>query len=294
VVYYDKIKDFYDHIDVNCDRDLEKESSEYVKSNIVAREGLKMLRPSVEAGFHSILKKYVIHTHPVYANILCCAKNGKELVEKIFGDKSYGIAWIPYINPGFCLTLKIKEAIKKSLNSHGKYPEVIFMENHGLIVNTDDSAGCVALHQEVNDLIRDCLGIKDAFPKIELLVVDDNTVISKTPYIVNYFKGSNVTDSFCDEIVLYPDQLVYLNGSISVNGTDKKVNIDTKTGTVTYKTNLAEAQTIEETLLAYLYVVGGIRKKGLEIKTMSEKQIDFIKNWESEAYRKSLVKEVLK
>ncbi len=47
---------------------------------------------------------------------------------------------------------------------------------------------------------------------------------------------------------------------------------------------------MEETLLAYIYVMKGIEKSGLPTKTMAEKDIEFIRNWESEAYRKSLVK----
>jgi hypothetical protein len=43
-------------------------------------------------------------------------------------------------------------------------------------------------------------------------------------------------------------------------------------------------------LLAYLYVLTQIERLGLAVKTMSEKEINFIKNWESEAYRKSLLK----
>jgi ribulose-5-phosphate 4-epimerase/fuculose-1-phosphate aldolase len=292
VVNFQNIKDFYENVDLSQDRDYEKESTEFVKKNIVEMEGLKVLRPSVEAGFHSILKKFVIHTHPVYANIICCTKTGKETVGKIFKNKDYATAWIPYINPGFCLTLKINEEIKKCKELTGKFPEVIFMENHGLIVTSDDSKKCVELHKEVNDTIKAYLGINEAFPAIELFKIDDNTFVSKTEYLVDYFKNNKITAGFFDEVVLYPDQLVYLNGSVAVNSMDKKLNINTSNGEVIYKTNYSEAQTIEETLLAYLYVVNGITKSRLPLKTMSEKEINFIRNWESEAYRKSLVKEL--
>lgn len=293
LVNYHKIKDFYDRIDPNRIDDFEKESGELLKGSVVTKDNGQSLRPSVEAGFHSLLKKYVIHTHPVYANILCCAQNGRQLVEKIFDAKSYPWVWIPYVNPGFCLTVQIKAAIEEALEIKGKFPKVIFMENHGLIVNADDCTECIILHQTVNELIRDYLGIKEPYPEIELVTVDDNTIISKTPYIIDYFKGSRLNDDFLDEVVLYPDQLVYLNGGISVNRMDRKVNIHLQSGTVTYKTSLAEAQTIEETLLAYLYVINGIRSHGLQIKTMSPQEINFIVNWESEAYRKTLVAEPL-
>lgn len=292
VVNYRKIKDFHENVDLSLDRDYEKESTEFVKNQIVETAGLKKLRPSVEAGFHSILKKFVIHTHAVYANILCCSQTGRETVAKVFRDKEYATAWIPYINPGFCLTLKINEAVKESLKSTGKFPEVIFMENHGLIVTADDSGRCVALHREVNETIKDFLGIRAPFPAIELFTVDDNTVISKTEYLAEYFKRHPIAADFFDRIVLYPDQLVYLNGSVAVDRVDKKLNINSQTGEIIYKTHSAEAQTIEETLLAYIYVVDGIAQSGMRLKTMAEKETDFIKNWESEAYRKSLVKEL--
>ena len=73
---------------------------------------------------------------------------------------------------------------------------------------------------------------------------------------------------------------------------DKKLNINTETGQITYKAGFSEARTIEETLLAYIYVIRNINRCGLPLKIMSEKEIDFIRNWESEAYRKSLVKEL--
>lgn len=292
VVNYKNIRDYYEHVDLNLDRDYEKESGEFVKGNIVDAEGLKKLRPSVEAGFHSILKKYVIHTHPVYANILCCAQGGRELVGKIFKDKEYATAWIPYINPGFCLTLKINEAIKASIGSCGRFPQVIFMENHGLIVTGDDPGQCVSLHRAVNDGIRRYLGIKDAFPPVDIFRVDDHTFISKTEYIGEFFRNNRVGPDYFDTAVLYPDQLVYLNGNVAVDSMDKKLNINTKTGEIIYKTNFSEARTMEETLLAYLYVISGVRNSGLTLKTMTEKDVDFIRNWESEAYRKSLVKEL--
>lgn len=294
IIDYKKVKDYYEHVDLSVDADFEKESADMAKQSVLSVSWLKPLRPSVEAGFHSVLKKYVIHTHSVYANILTCIENGQELVGKIFSGKAYETVWIPYINPGFCLTLKIQEAIQECTRRTGKAPEVFFMENHGLIVTTDDCDKTVKLHSEVNETIRKYLGITEAFPSFELFNVDEKTVISKTGYIRDFIKSGKLKPGFFDEVVLYPDQFVYLNGGIAFNSLESKLNIITETGEVIYKTNAAEAQTMEETLLACVYVVNEIKKKELPLKTMTEKDIDFIRNWESEAYRKSLVKEMTK
>ncbi len=293
VVNYKNIKDYYNDVDLSSDTDFEKESVEFVKSNIVEMEGLKKVRPSVEAGFHSILKKYVIHTHPVYGNVLCCSKNGESVIAKVFGEKDYAVAWVPYINPGFCLSLKIKETVEKCINERGMFPEVIFMENHGLIVNCDTSTRCVELHDEVNGLIKEHLKIGGNFPGIELAQIDEATFVSKTQYLIDFFNKTEIGYGYFDN-VLYPDQLVYLNGAFSINGSDKKLNINTSTGELVYKASYQEALTLEETLLAFVYVMTEVEKCGLDLKVMSEREVDFINNWESEAYRKSLVKDLAK
>lgn len=289
VVNYRNITEYYSTVDLSTDTDFEKESVEFVKQNVLELEGLAKLRPSVEAGFHSILKKYVIHTHPVYANILCCSRNGRELTERIFAGREYATAWIPYINPGFCLTLKIKEEIARCREKTGKFPEVIFMENHGLIVSADDSARCIALHQEVNDAIKSFLGIRADYPQISIVPAAGDTWVSHTAYLKEFFTENKVGNEYFDNI-LCPDQLVYLSGSICLSGLEGKMNINTATGEILYKTTRAEALTLEETLLAFLYVMTEIRKNGLELKVMSPAEVDFIRNWESEAYRRSLVK----
>ncbi|HHY82572.1 MAG TPA: class II aldolase [Clostridiales bacterium] len=292
VVNFKNIVEYYNQVDLSQDRDYEKESTEFVKTNVVHMEGLKTLRPSVEAGFHSILKKYVIHTHPVYANIICCSQNGRELMDKIFGEGNIAVAWIPYINPGFCLTLRIKDAVDNCLKETNRFPQLIFMENHGLIATADDARECVELHNMANDKIKAYFGINDTYPELKLLKLDENKYASRTEYLINYFKNNKVSPDFFDRIVLYPDQLVYLNGSLAVDTMDNKLNINSETGEIVYLTNESEAQTMEETLLAYVYVIDNISRLGLPIKSMNEKEIEFIANWESEKYRKSLVKDL--
>lgn len=294
VVNYKNIKDYYHSVDLASDTDFEKESVEFVKQNIRPIEGGKNLRPSVEAGFHSILKKYVIHTHPVYANILCCSQNGSELTEKIFSGKDYEFIWIPYINPGFCLTLKINEALNKCIAEKGKFPGVIFMENHGLIVSDDDSQKCIELHEEVNRTIREYLGINEVFPAIDVKRMDEDIYVSNTPFVGEFFKSRGAGLEYLEKTVLYPDQLVYLNSNLGNSSNSGKLSLDPETKNIVYRTNYSEAKTIEETLTAYLYVISQVEAQGLSIKCMNEKEIDFIKNWESEAYRKSLVKELNK
>jgi len=288
VVNYENIKDYYKNVDLASGADFEKEGIDFVMKNIVEMEGIKKVRPSVEAGFHSLLKKYVIHTHSVYANILCCAKEGQELVERIFAGKPYACIWIPYVNPGFSLTLKMKGSIDACIEKGGRFPKVIFMENHGLIINSDDCDDCIALDKEVNSLIKAHLNIRGSYPEILLEKAGENTFISKTPYLTSFFSDNSIQENYFEDNILYPDQLVYLNNSISLGGEPNKLHVDMETGERIYKTGCNEAMTIEETLLGAVYVIRKEKECNLTLRTMPKEGIYFIKNWESEKYRKGV------
>ena len=74
------LRNFYREHNPEDFEDCEKSGAQCTKDNIKTIEGLPLLRPSVEAGFHSILKTYVLHTHSGYANLAACAVEGLERV----------------------------------------------------------------------------------------------------------------------------------------------------------------------------------------------------------------------
>ena len=280
-----KIRDYYSSVDLSVQKDYEKESAEVSKGSIVALEGIQTLRPSVEVGFHAILKKYVIHTHSVYANLLTCAIKGEEIAKEVFKDADFGYVFLPYIDPGFTLTLKMSDAIEEFKKANGKAPEVIFMKNHGLVVNADSVMRVKALHTDVNERIRAYFKLEDNFRAVNL-VQEDAKFVSKTPVIKDFIAERGLDKALLDKYPLYPDQLVYLN-NILAHAPEK---MEVGNGTVTYNTEKKEAQTLEETLAAYVFVIGTLTKSGLEISTMNEKDVNFINNWEAEKYRRSVAK----
>jgi len=68
----------------------------------------------------------------------------------------------------------------------------------------------------------------------------------------------------------------------------KKAIIFRETGEVLYQCGKGEAQTIEETLCAILFITRTIRSAGYNVNTMNEAGKQFISNWESEQYRKTI------
>ncbi len=280
------IREFLCGVDLSDGKDHEAENKKVTAEATLQTEGLQPLRPSVEVGFHSVLKKYVIHTHSVYANLLTCSLNGKDIAAEIFKGADFGYIFMPYIDPGFTLSVKMKDAIEEYEAKNGKFPEVIFMQNHGLVVTADELERVKKINEEVNGKIVAYFGLKDAYRSVSLKCVGENKFESQTPTVVDFVKGSPLTKAMLDEYPLYPDQLVYLNNVLAF----APEKMQAQNGTVVYNTNAKEAQTLEETLFAYLFVINTLKAKGLGISTMSEKDVDFINNWEAEKYRRSLSK----
>ena len=230
-------RDINDHIKKGAIlNNTEDELSSFIKEKTSKVDGYPMLRPSIETGFHALLPyKYIIHTHSVYSNILCCSYEGKGIVQKLFSDGS----WVEYANPGKNITIEISTATK------GKESNVIFMQNHGIIVCANNANNAQKLHRSVNNKIINYFDINSDY-KLKHISLDINKVKEK---------------------VIFPDQVIYLLSE-----------------------DLRRSIAGFETLYAYDYIIKKISDLGLTPNFISQKDIDYIENMESEKYRKSLIK----
>jgi rhamnose utilization protein RhaD (predicted bifunctional aldolase and dehydrogenase)/NAD(P)-dependent dehydrogenase (short-subunit alcohol dehydrogenase family) len=96
-------------------------------------------RPSVETMLHDLFDKtYVVHTHPPLINGLTCARNGEKEAEKLFAGN---MIWIPYIDPGYVLASRVRREIEKYVSAHGKQPEIVILQNHGIFIASDTVEG---------------------------------------------------------------------------------------------------------------------------------------------------------
>ena len=89
-------------------------------------------RPSMETGFHLLLNRVVLHTHPVYLNAFTCSRGGREAFE----DADPGSVWVRYAAPGYPLARAVAERCAAHRAEHGRLPERIVLENHGLITTS--------------------------------------------------------------------------------------------------------------------------------------------------------------
>ena len=135
-------------------------------------------RPSMETGFHALCKTAVIHTHSVYVNLLTCSVEGPSILKDLFPSA----IWIPYDTPGRDLILSIKTHLAS------QEPNVLFLENHGIIVSHDNMKSAYEQHEQINTNIQEKLNLKD-----HLFSPTHQT--PDIPYMKDH--------------VLFPDQVVY-------------------------------------------------------------------------------------
>jgi rhamnose utilization protein RhaD (predicted bifunctional aldolase and dehydrogenase) len=179
-VDYPKIRRYYDSVDKDAGRDYEKESLEVNLSSIVLLPGMEEKRPSVEVGFHSFLSRNVIHTHSVYANVLCCSEEGAGAAQDIFSGSGIGVLFLPSIDPGFTLTLFIKESLDAYGKENGRAPDALFLNNHGLIVQGEDADAAINIHETVNEKIKKHFGLKDfACPAVSSILTASTVWFTK-------------------------------------------------------------------------------------------------------------------
>ena len=290
VLDYPTIRDFYRQHEPSSD--AQQEGNALAMHLLCQVEGRRQMRPSVEAGFHSLLDAYVIHSHSVYANLAGCAKEGERLFYEAMAGSGYAVRAIPYADPGAGLTFLIRDALRDA----GGRLDVILMKNHGLVVTQDDAEACLAIHTDVNERLARAFGA-EPFPRVAIRPGAEGTFVSDTPYLAHCLKSGKFGEDFFLKTPMYPDQMVFLAGQFRLAKSpgqevpQGQCIADLSTGGVTYHMRQENARVIEETLCALVYIAEHIERAGLEVATLGDAAKDFIDGWESEKYRKTLALE---
>lgn len=157
-------------------------------------------KPSMETGFHArSTSKVVIHTHPVHLNVLLCSREAKAMIRGLFQDLNH--RFVEYTTPGSELVNHIRDVNSK----------IVFLENHGLIVNADTAEEAMRLTEEINNRCKRWLGnhvesfvdIEEdhtpnnpLFPDAAVLPVE---MASTNNYILRLMMAACLTPKFIEE-----------------------------------------------------------------------------------------------
>ncbi len=294
MVQNDEIIDIISNPEILNESD--KAKREILAKALVDKANLtKETRPSIEIFLHSLLKKYTLHTHPLAVVNVVCTKEWRENLDEIFKGKRK-FAAVSYKTPGIELAIELKSTVDEFLISHGELPEVIFIQNHGLIVTSDDSSEVIKITDEVTKEIEEYLGIDyNRYRKTNHVskVFNEATGLNYIAYIsddqvINNFYKEN--RGLFEALPTCPDVLVFCG--LRPVGLQQGIPAAEVSKVLIYKDdifflnkNIAKAKEMEEVFKFHLLTLKNIRG---EVKHLEEDEISYLLNWEAEKFRQNI------
>ncbi len=118
-------------------------------------------RASVEAPVHHAFRaRFVVHTHPTLANGLACALAGHEAAERMFPE----MLWLPYVDPGYRLGMKIRDALNAYRERKGYEPKLTWIANHGVFVAAHEADQVRATYNDLMSRLEEAYRKADISP----------------------------------------------------------------------------------------------------------------------------------
>lgn len=132
--------------------DEDEREAKVLGDMLAARLPGEQKRPSVETLLHEIYPTaYVLHLHPALVNGFTCGKNARAAFESAFAQDS---VWLGPTMPGYVLATRVRDAFADFRKKHGKYPDYLFLENHGVFTGADTVAQTDALFTRMMERLR--------------------------------------------------------------------------------------------------------------------------------------------
>jgi len=250
------------------------------------------LRPLIETLIHAIMPhKYVFHVHCVKSISWIIAQSYKDELTELMN----GLEWIslPYYKPGAPLAEALLKAQEK------KFYEIIFLENHGLIVASDDIERVEFLIYEVGrrldrPLKKANIKNNEFFP---LNTIENYSKINDKTINLLALNRSNI--NLAGKGSYYPDHVVFLGPGMNIANSlydfrSKVINnksLESKpiifSGVGVFIPNDFESKEID--MIKALSLVLGRVSNDSEVRVLTNLQEKELLNWEAEKYRQKII-----
>ena len=255
------------------------------------------LKPSIETAFHALMRhKYTVHIHSISSLIHLVQENSYEIINDKM-DKSISWGYVNYYKPGSNLA----EHVSKLIDNQNDV-EVIFLENHGVIIRgrtfnrvkylinyLDKIFGRDGFNNKISDSLVQSSLLKD---KVCGYVPSDDFRINELAINNKYI------NKLISSWALFPDHIVFLGAKALVLEFEKLSSISDKNYIdapfifvknygVLQRTDITKAQL--EQLICYFNVLKNMNESSSQ-RCLSDKDISDLLNWDAEIYRQSLSK----
>jgi rhamnose utilization protein RhaD (predicted bifunctional aldolase and dehydrogenase) len=252
------------------------------------------LRPSVETAVHAVMpQRVVIHVHSVRAIAWAARANGVVGVKPLLAGLNW--RWIPYTHPGIPLAMRIQEQMAPQ-------PNVLILENHGLVVAAEDCQTAEALLHEVERRLDgpprqtaspDLAQLQQRTMNSEWEVAADSEVHALANTLSSVETAAAGT--------MFPDQCVYLGPGAAIVKEDETLDAAAQRYQAKYNfsplfllvpragvvTKLPMKRAAQELLICLSRVVERI-PEGARATYLPSDQVARLMNWDAEKYRIAL------
>ncbi|SFD73390.1 class II aldolase/adducin family protein [Flavobacterium phragmitis] len=261
-------------------------------------------RPSIETLLHSLLLKYTLHTHAVVTNVILAKENCLSILNDIFENDL--IVFVEYQTPGVELAIVLEQELKKL----DKIPNIIFLQNHGLIITSDAKEDIKKLTEYVLDKIENYLNVDMSHYKVTnkitnlLNSVNDKSTSTSISYLCQDIflnKQLKLNEKLFFESAFCPDSFVYcgvnavkinsLNDSKSIEDYKNKYHEWPKVILYDHKiffisSNVKKAREIEDVFKFHITVL--VNSNIETINFLEEDELFYLSNWEAEKFRQKI------
>lgn len=280
----------------------ESMSSKLVKRATVARLGSG--RPSIETVMHSVLARFTLHTHPLVVNAVTCRRDWKAVLGPLF-DTS---ALVDYRTPGIDLALEVGRVCVAHRRRSGKIPKVFFLQNHGLIVSSDDPDEVVSVTEAIAARLERHLSVDmRRFKAVTILAemlwgkevseASGVVVLSEDAWIRACLRRAPrlfFSTPFC------PDGLVYCGvkpllldetGGVEAVARYRKLYRESpkvlvfRDNVYFQSQSVRKAREVEE---VFKFHLSALKLAGGEVRLLGRAELAYLGNWESENYRQKI------
>ncbi|MCL6274281.1 class II aldolase/adducin family protein [Muricauda sp. 2012CJ35-5] len=258
-------------------------------------------RPSIETYLHALLYKYTLHVHSIAVNMLTSRMDWERVIGEIFPSA----LCVRYETPGIELAVELKNLMDDYKAENGHLPNIIFLQNHGLIISSDRYEDIVILNEEVilaaekaNSIdfsrFRNTTKIaqiyNEIFQKDIIAYLSEDQTIYKSLSHLNQSRNQRPFSPdgyvFCGYCILTITNLSKeeFNGYYTKYQEAPKVLIYNDLIYI-LAADLKKAKMIEDVLKNNLIIES---KLGQDLQFLEVEEIKYLGNWEAEKYRQKL------
>lgn len=266
---------------------------------ILAKTLIAGERPSIETFLHSITAKVTLHTHPLLVNVLTARKNGKSIIKKLFPNA----LWVAYATPGIKLAQVYYESWRQAKINFNT--QIIFLQNHGLLVSGRSADEVIAATNEVVERIAKFLAVDNRIYQqvtelYEKLVALGAIKADKILYrcraaalngAARKYAAKLWEYSFCPDAVVYMGKKILALDVIGEENLTKWLEQNGYPTVIIYSgeiyiaaDNLKQAKDIEDLVVFTLQAAELNAAEDISLLTAAERNI--LLNWEAEKYRR--------